>query len=154
VDYLLLYAINKLPWNPMKLLPVISRLTILAATSVLQMAAAAAAAAAAAPPSAKFLAVDSYMFLETTEILLASVLRSADQVDYNRYVWASTQEQLRKWPKDGAAAREYSHCHQALTAFQTYSKDQFKARGSLKESSPTARPYFDLKLACKRSVNF
>jgi hypothetical protein len=145
----LLYAINKLPLKPMKLLPAISRLTILAATSVLQMA-----PAAAAPPTAKFLAADSYMFLETTEIMLASVLRGADQADYNRFVWASTQEQLQKWPMDGAAAREYSHCHQALTAFQTYSKDQFKARGSLKESSPTARPYFDLKLACKRSVNF
>ncbi len=139
---------NKYLENPMKLLPLILRNTVLVSACVLQTA-----PAAATPPSAKYLAMDSYMFLEIKEVMLDAVVRNPNQADYNRFIWAATQEQLQKWPKDGVAAAEYSDCHHALTSFQTYSKDQFKARGALNKSSPTAQQYFDFKIACERRLN-
>lgn len=108
-------------------------------------------AAVSAAPAAE-LAVESFKFLETKELMLTAAVRNADRGDYMRFIWTPTLQQFQKWPREEAASGDYRDCYQALTAFQTYSDDQFKSGGKLAKSAPSAKPYFEHRAACARRL--
>jgi hypothetical protein len=95
------------------------------------------------------LAVESYKFIETSEMKLQGAINGGSKADYDRFIWKPTLEQFEKWPSmEKEQYNKYRPCQFALDSFRVYSEDQFKASGKLDKKHPQYRDFMTRKREC------
>ncbi|WP_431798057.1 hypothetical protein SGO26_30190 (plasmid) [Cupriavidus metallidurans] len=116
---------------------------------VIALAFAFSAAAHAAEQRPLELAIESYKFLQTTEMMLQGAINGGSKADYQRFIWKPTLDQFQKWPPlTEEAYGKYRPCQFAVDAFRVYSEEQFKARGTMDKNRPYYKDYFARKQEC------
>lgn len=99
------------------------------------------------------LAKETYNKLESLELFLGVATRDQNKDDYVRFVWRPAYEFLQTWPSiDTDGYTKYHGCRYALSDFQSYSDDFFKAGGKMDMKRPSAKSYLTNKALCKKAL--